>query len=61
MKKINGIEKFLKTVLDCSFKVYPLVPGLLESAYEKCFFYEIKKTGLQDEKQKALPLVYEEV
>jgi len=24
-------------------------------------FFEIKKTGLQDEKQKALQLVYEEV
>lgn len=35
--------------------------GLLESAYEECLFYELKKTGLVVEKQKALPLVYEEV
>lgn len=35
--------------------------GLLESAYEECLFYELKKTGLVVEKQKALPLIYEEV
>lgn len=38
-----------------------LGPGLLESAYEECLFYEIGKTGLHVVKQKALPLVYEEI
>lgn len=33
----------------------------MESAYEECMFYELKKTGLKVEKQKALPLIYEEV
>jgi GxxExxY protein len=33
----------------------------LESAYEACLFYELGKTGLKIEKQKPLPLVYEEV
>jgi GxxExxY protein len=33
----------------------------LESAYEECLFYELKKVGLKIEKQKALPLIYEEV
>lgn len=36
-------------------------PGLLESAYEECLFYELKKYNLKVEKQKQLPLVYEEV
>lgn len=59
---IMDIEKIFKIVLDCSFKVHSsLGPGLLESAYEECLFYEIQKTGLQVEKQKALPLIYEEV
>lgn len=35
--------------------------GLLESAYEECMFYELSKLGLKVEKQKALPLIYEEV
>jgi len=34
---------------------------LLESAYEECLNYELKKSGLMVEKQKALPLIYEEV
>jgi GxxExxY protein len=51
-----------KIVFDCALKVHQnLGPGLLESAYEECLFYEIKKTGLQVEKQKPLPLIYEEV
>jgi GxxExxY protein len=38
-----------------------LGPGLLESAYEECLFYELKKYDLKVEKQKKLPLVYEDV
>ena len=51
-----------RIVFDCALKVHQaLGPGLLESAYEECLVYELKKTGLFVEKQKALPLVYEEV
>lgn len=51
-----------KLVFDCALKVHQaLGPGLLESAYEECLFYELKKTGIEVQKQKALPLVYEEV
>lgn len=51
-----------KIVFDCALKVYQkLGLGLLESAYEECLFYELNKTGLDVQKQKALPLIYEEV
>jgi len=51
-----------KVIFDCALKIHKnLGPGLLESAYEECLFYELKKCGLNVEKQKALPLVYEEV
>ena len=51
-----------RIVFDSALKVHQaLGPGLLESAYEEYLFYELKKTGLNVEKQKALPLVYEEV
>ena len=51
-----------KIVFDCALKVHQtLGPGLLESAYEECLFYELKKNGLEVQKQKALPLLYEEV
>jgi GxxExxY protein len=55
-------ENIFKTILDCSFKVHTaLGPGLLESSYEECLSYEIKKAGLVVQKQKPLPLIYEEV
>ena len=51
-----------KIVFNCALKVHQnLGPGLLESAYEECLFYELKKTRFDIQKQKALPLVYEEV
>ena len=51
-----------RIVFDCALKVHQsLGPGLLESAYEECLFYELRKIGLRVEKQKPLPLIYEEV
>ncbi|MCL2104315.1 MAG: GxxExxY protein [Kiritimatiellaeota bacterium] len=51
-----------KTVLDAGIKIHKaLGPGLLESAYEECLFYELQQYGLSVEKQKALPLVYQDV
>jgi GxxExxY protein len=38
-----------------------LGPGLLESAYEACLYYELVKPGLSVERQKPLPLTYEGV
>ena len=38
-----------------------LGPGLLESAYKECLFYKLKKEGFHVEKEKPMPLVYEEV
>lgn len=34
---------------------------LLESAYEECMFYELNKHNLLVEKQKPMPLIYDEV
>ena len=51
-----------RIIFNAALKVHKaLGPGLLENAYEECLFYELKKQGLKVEKQKALPLVYEEV
>lgn len=38
-----------------------LGPGLLEGAYKECLNYKILQSGLFVEKEKALPLVFEEV
>lgn len=59
---MTEINQITQQILQCAFKVHSeLGPGLLESAYEACLFYEIQKTGLNSEKQKALPLIYHEV
>jgi GxxExxY protein len=51
-----------KLVFDCALKVHQyLGPGLLESAYQECLFYELTKSGLRIAKQKPLPLIYEDV
>ena len=53
---------YQKLFFESALKVHQtLGPGLLESAYEECLFYGLKKHNLKIEKQKQLPLVYEEV
>lgn len=55
-------DEISKIVFESALKVHKILgPGLLESAYEECLFYELKKSKLLVEKQKPLPLVYEEV
>jgi GxxExxY protein len=49
-------------ILDAAYKVHTnLGPGLLESSYQACLIYELKKKGLNLESEKGLPLIYEEV
>jgi GxxExxY protein len=38
-----------------------LGPGLLESAYKECLYYKLAKGGLSVVKEKAMPLIFEEV
>ena len=55
-------NEIAKIVFNAALKVHKaLGPGLLESAYEECLFYELRETGLKVEKQKPLPLIYEDV
>jgi GxxExxY protein len=62
ISKIMTTEDIFKKVLDCSFLVHTaLGPGLLESAYLECLYFELLHSGLKVEKQKPLPLIYKEV
>jgi GxxExxY protein len=55
-------NRITEQVIGCAIKVHRVLgPGLLESAYRECLFFELKKAGLFVEKEKPLPLVYEEV
>ena len=49
-------------IIGCAMRVHTVLrPGLLESAYEACLFYELNKAKLKVAKQVPLPLVYEDV
>ncbi|EMI26864.1 MAG: GxxExxY protein [Rhodopirellula sp.] len=49
-------------IIDASMKVHTaLGPGLLESAYEACLAYELRKRGMSVVVQLALPVTYDGV
>ncbi|CAI8924009.1 GxxExxY protein [Chryseobacterium sp. IT-36CA2] len=51
-----------KIVYEAGYVVHKaLGPGLLESAYEECLFYELNKHEILVERQKPMPLIYDEV
>jgi len=59
MKDLNELSF---RIIGAAFRVYrKLGPGLLESTYEICFAYEFKKMNLFFERQKQLPVVYDEI
>ena len=58
-ERLNGITE---AIIGAAIQVHRVLgPGLLESAYEACLAFELKKRGLRVEQQKPLPLVYEQV
>tara|TARA_R110002073_G_scaffold120065_3_gene261864 strand:+ start:4251 stop:4643 length:393 start_codon:yes stop_codon:yes gene_type:complete len=49
-------------IIGCAIDVHKVLgPGLLERAYQECLYYKLKKVGLKVEKEKPMPLVFEEV
>jgi GxxExxY protein len=49
-------------VIGCAIKVHRVLGNsLLESAYQGCLEYELRKSGLSVASQVALPLIYEAV
>lgn len=49
-------------IIGCAITVHKTIgPGLLEPAYKECLCKELLKTGIEVEKDKMFPLVYEGV
>lgn len=49
-------------ILGCAIRMHTrLGPGLLESTYEACLAYELARDGLKFERQRGLPLIYDDV
>jgi GxxExxY protein len=53
-------EQIGHALIGAALKVHSAVgPGLLESAYETCLFYELEKQNLPVRRQVVIPLRYE--
>jgi GxxExxY protein len=53
------LNQLSSVILNAAFRVHKeLGPGMLESAYEACLFFELTDSGLRVERQKPLPLIY---
>lgn len=49
-------------IIGCAINVHKeMGPGLLESVYEECLFYELLKNDLSLERQKKIDLMYMDV
>jgi len=54
------MERVGREIVDAAFKVHSaLGPGLLESVYETCLEYELRKRGLRVERQKMVTIRYD--
>jgi len=50
------------SVIGAAIEVHKVLgPGLLESAYKECLFYKLFQSGLYIEKEKPMPLIFEDV
>jgi GxxExxY protein len=60
--EVTGVNQVTHAIIGAAMKVHSaLGPGLLESAYEACLVYELRKTGLKAEQQVELPVNYDGV
>ena len=55
-------DPVVSEIIGAGIKVHRVLgPGLLESSYEHCLDYELRKRGILVQRQVPVPLVYEEV
>lgn len=56
----TNIEEIAKIIVGASLQVHrALGPGLLESAYQSCLAFELRKRGLKVECELVLPIFYD--
>jgi GxxExxY protein len=62
LHSLEDINVITGKIINVAFKVHSkLGPGLLESSYKECMRYVMTKDGIFVEKEKPLPLIFEEV
>jgi len=51
-----------KIIVNTAYQIHTqLGPGLLESVYEEILYFELNKQGLKVERQKAIPVIWNEI
>jgi GxxExxY protein len=56
------LSNLTQEIIGAAIKIHrKLGPGLLESAYQACMAHELQNLGRRVERQKAVPLIYEDV
>ncbi|HQV54655.1 MAG TPA: GxxExxY protein [Chitinophagaceae bacterium] len=60
-KPLTERERWLTSqIMDIAIGIHRFLgPGLLESVYEKCFYYELTKRNIPYLKQKCIELIYD--
>ncbi len=57
---MDNIEEIAKDIVDAAYKVHKeFGPGLLESAYQQCHVYELRKRGRHVLAELKLPIIYD--
>jgi len=57
---MDDIEDIAKDIVDAAYKVHKeFGPGLLETAYQQCHVYELRKRGRQVLTELKLPIIYD--
>ena len=56
------INELTSLIIGKAVEVHRMLgPGLLESAYQECLYYELVNVGLKVEKEKPMPIIYKEI
>jgi GxxExxY protein len=59
---MNDINQLTGTIIGKAIEVHRILgPGLLESTYKNCLFYELQSSGLEVLKEYPVPLIYKEI
>jgi len=55
-------DKITENIIGAAIEVHKtLGPGLLESAYQECLFYELKALGYSVQKEVSRPIIYNDI
>jgi GxxExxY protein len=56
------MKKLSEEILGSAIKIHKILgPGLLESVYQNCLFYELEKKNIKCQKEVILPVQYEDL